>query len=79
MASNRGFRKIMVQVDSRLVLQLVYQYREVTKFAGLLNCINQLKSREWNIQFCHVHREADKLANEGLAMASSIIFYLIAL
>lgn len=71
MAWNVGCKKIIVEMDSLIVLQLMQKdLMETHPLKVLIVCCQQFLQRDWIVKFQHVYREgnrvADKLANWSL-------------
>ncbi|CAN1188823.1 Putative ribonuclease H protein At1g65750 [Linum perenne] len=64
LAWEAGFRRILVQSDSRSVISLILNDEAPThQHTGEVLLIRSLVRREWDVSFSHVYREANKSAD----------------
>ena len=71
MTWDRGFRKVVLESDSRVVVEIIKgDTMRVDRNYNLIMQIRGLMGREWEVKMIHVYREAnfvaDWLANFGL-------------
>ncbi|CAN1132850.1 Putative ribonuclease H protein At1g65750, partial [Linum perenne] len=64
LAWEAGHRKVAVQVDSRVVIDLLKATEQPShQFAGEIHTLRQLLCREWETSFSHTYREGNKAAD----------------
>lgn len=71
-AWQHGIRRVMVEIDSQCVVQLVQQSQETTnEYTPLVRSIRELLQHDWHVTLHHVYREANSavgfLANFALS------------
>ncbi|KAL9426013.1 hypothetical protein AB3S75_032894 [Citrus x aurantiifolia] len=60
MAWQRGFRRILVEVDSKAVTQILENpTTPVNEHHSLILAIRELLSRDWVVKVNHIYREAN--------------------
>ena len=59
-----GHRKIILELDSKCAVLLIsHQVLEAHVCSSLLKAIKELLSRDWNVEICHIYREANSCAD----------------
>ncbi|KAF2297118.1 hypothetical protein GH714_017608 [Hevea brasiliensis] len=68
MAWDLGFRRLLVELDSRTILDLVSKMEDMPnlRFINLVSQYRELINRSWQVQLVHCYREANKMT-DGLA------------
>ncbi|CAN1181945.1 hypothetical protein LINPERPRIM_LOCUS40593 [Linum perenne] len=81
LAWSLGVKKLYVQSDSRTAVSILLAEGLATyQHIVLVLQFQELRSRQWNIKFTHVHREAnyvvDYLVNLGHSLSFRLHFFL---
>ncbi|GJX15037.1 non-LTR retroelement reverse transcriptase, partial [Tanacetum coccineum] len=65
MARDVGIRKLIIKVDSQVVVRLIEGgiIRHSPAFYTVKNCRNLLKSLDWEVKLEHCYREANRAAD----------------
>ncbi|CAN1154387.1 Putative ribonuclease H protein At1g65750, partial [Linum perenne] len=57
-------RSLAIQVDSRCVINILTDTSNSShQHSSLVTLFQRLRARHWEVQLCHVYREANYLAN----------------
>lgn len=67
-----GFRRLEAEVDSQLLISLLHKELATTHpLHSLVSACQGFLSRDWHVQFRHIYREANRVADSLADLASS--------
>ncbi|XP_050238477.2 uncharacterized protein LOC126687968 [Mercurialis annua] len=79
-AWNKGFRNVILEMDSKLAVDAIAKNRSPTNAnSNLLNAIRCILNQDWQVHICHIHREgnrsADSMASQGFYHNMGLTIY----
>lgn len=79
-AWDQGFRRVCLETNSNLAIQLLDKpVEQGHPLSSLVVMARSFLRRDWDIQFCHVYREANRVADDLASFAFSFLLGVFSL